>query len=55
MTEETFLLKKIETAFLNLSKKPHVEYAEKVVNEISEIFGKPVMDKRVVENRNFSG
>ncbi|MBP5275920.1 MAG: hypothetical protein J6Z07_03900 [Lachnospiraceae bacterium] len=54
MTEETFLLKKIETSFFNFSKKPHVEYAEKVVKEISEIFGKPVMNMRIVENRNFS-
>jgi len=53
MTEETFLLRKIKTSLFNLSKKPHKELAEKTVNEIHEIFDKPIMPMRTVENRNF--
>ena len=46
LKEETFTLKKIPTGFFANSKKPQIEYAEQTVNELKDIFNKPVLEKR---------
>ncbi len=46
LKEETFTLKKIPTDFFANSKKPQIEYAEQTVNELQEIFQKPVLEHR---------
>lgn len=54
ISEESFMLKRIETSLFNLSKKPHKEFAEKTINELHEILGAPILPAREIENRNFS-
>ena len=46
LREETFTLKEIPTKFFANSKKPQIEYAEQKVNELHEIFDKPILDRR---------
>ena len=46
LTEEIFTLKKISTKLLANDKKPQIEYAEKTVNELHEIFDKPILPVR---------
>jgi hypothetical protein len=48
LKEETFTLNKIPTNFFASSKKPQIEYAEQTVNELQEIFNKPVLASRKV-------
>jgi len=46
LKEETFRLKGVPTAFFASSKKTQNDYSEQIVNELQEIFKKPVFEKR---------
>lgn len=51
ITEEMFVLKQIPTKFLENSKKPQIDYAENTLNELHEIFDKPILPVRKIQNR----
>ncbi|MCR4815138.1 MAG: hypothetical protein K5879_09975 [Lachnospiraceae bacterium] len=46
LKEETFRLKGVPSAFFASSKKTQNDYSEQIVNELQEIFKKPVLEKR---------